>query len=55
MLKLFHLGERTYDHLIFLPSKVKGMQTGMEAGWLAGWLHAGPLSPLFPPRRPAGG
>lgn len=22
--KLFHLGERTYDHLVFLPAKVKG-------------------------------
>jgi oligosaccharyltransferase complex subunit beta len=24
-LALFHLGERKYDHLLFLPSKVKGM------------------------------
>lgn len=23
-LALFHLGERLYDHLVFLPSKVKG-------------------------------
>lgn len=23
-LGLFHLGERKYDHLVFLPTKVKG-------------------------------
>lgn len=23
-IKLFHLGERTYDHLVFLPARVKG-------------------------------
>lgn len=23
-IQLFHLGERTYDHLVFLPAKVKG-------------------------------
>jgi oligosaccharyltransferase complex subunit beta len=25
-LQLFHLGERTYDHIVFLPTKVKGTQ-----------------------------
>jgi len=38
-LSLFHLGERKYDHLLFLPSKVKGMFSASQYLYLRGCIQ----------------
>ncbi|KAL6872554.1 Dolichyl-diphosphooligosaccharide-protein glycosyltransferase 48kDa subunit [Trichoderma longibrachiatum] len=39
-LTLFHLGERTYDHLLFLPSKVKGLGPNLTPNRLVDFVNA---------------
>ncbi|KAI9163976.1 Dolichyl-diphosphooligosaccharide--protein glycosyltransferase subunit wbp1 [Paramyrothecium foliicola] len=39
-LKLFHLGERTYDHVIFLPTKVKGLGPNLTPNILVDFVNA---------------
>jgi oligosaccharyltransferase complex subunit beta len=39
-LKLFHLGERTYDHVMFLPTKVKGLGPNLTPNILVDFVNA---------------
>ncbi|KAL6866484.1 oligosaccharyl transferase glycoprotein complex, beta subunit [Amphichorda felina] len=39
-LKLFHLGERTYDHLVFLPTKVKALGPKLTPNILVDFVNA---------------
>ncbi|PWI68266.1 hypothetical protein PCL_02035 [Purpureocillium lilacinum] len=39
-LKLFQLGERAYDHLVFLPSKVKGLGPNLTPNLLVDFVNA---------------
>ncbi|KAM0247633.1 hypothetical protein ACHAQJ_009773 [Trichoderma viride] len=39
-LSLFHLGERKYDHLLFLPSKVKGLGPNLTPNRLVDFVNA---------------
>ncbi|KKP06398.1 dolichyl-diphosphooligosaccharide-protein glycosyltransferase 48kD subunit [Trichoderma harzianum] len=39
-LTLFHLGERKYDHLLFLPSKVKGLGPNLTPNRLVDFVNA---------------
>ncbi|KAH6604407.1 dolichyl-diphosphooligosaccharide- glycosyltransferase 48kda subunit [Trichoderma cornu-damae] len=39
-LSLFHLGERKYDHLLFLPSKVKGLGPNLSPSHLVDFVNA---------------
>jgi oligosaccharyltransferase complex subunit beta len=39
-LTLFHLGERTYDHAIFFPTKVKGLGPNLTPNILIDFLNA---------------
>ncbi|PTB35700.1 uncharacterized protein TrAFT101_010550 [Trichoderma asperellum] len=39
-LSLFHLGERKYDHLLFLPSKVKGLGPNLTPNHLVNFVNA---------------
>ncbi|KAI1328676.1 Dolichyl-diphosphooligosaccharide-protein glycosyltransferase 48kDa subunit [Xylariaceae sp. FL0255] len=39
-LNLFHLGERTYDHLLLLPTKAKGLGPNLTANTLLNFLNA---------------
>ncbi|KAL7793707.1 Dolichyl-diphosphooligosaccharide--protein glycosyltransferase subunit WBP1 [Trichoderma ceciliae] len=39
-LSLFHLGERNYDHLLFLPSKVKGLGPNLSPNYLVDFVNA---------------
>jgi len=39
-LKLFHLGERTYDHLIIFPTKVKGLGPNLTPNIILDFLGA---------------
>ncbi|KAG5983743.1 hypothetical protein E4U55_007271 [Claviceps digitariae] len=38
--KLFHLGERTYDHLVFLPAKVKALGPNLTPNLLLDFINA---------------
>ncbi|KAH0600075.1 hypothetical protein MHUMG1_01071 [Metarhizium humberi] len=38
--KLFHLGERTYDHLVFLPAKVKALGPNLTPNILVDFVNA---------------
>lgn len=38
--KLFHLGERTYDHLVFLPAKVKALGPNLTPNTLVDFINA---------------
>ncbi|KAM4063717.1 oligosaccharyltransferase 48 kDa subunit beta domain-containing protein [Hirsutella rhossiliensis] len=40
-LQLFHVGERNYDHLIFFPTKVKGLGPNLTPGHLLNFVKAG--------------
>ncbi|KAG6007380.1 hypothetical protein E4U21_006084 [Claviceps maximensis] len=39
-IKLFHLGERTYDHLVFLPAKVKALGPNLTPNLLVDFINA---------------
>ncbi|PHH71828.1 hypothetical protein CDD82_6322 [Ophiocordyceps australis] len=40
-LKLFYLGERNYDHLLFLPTRVKGLGPNLTPNILVDFVNAG--------------
>ncbi|PFH62825.1 hypothetical protein XA68_11606 [Ophiocordyceps unilateralis] len=40
-LRLSHLGERTYDHIVFLPAKVKGLGPNLTPKHLVEFVKAG--------------
>ncbi|KAG6206149.1 hypothetical protein E4U35_001968 [Claviceps purpurea] len=39
-IQLFHLGERTYDHLVFLPAKVKALGPNLTPSLLVDFINA---------------
>ncbi|KAL2132912.1 hypothetical protein VTI74DRAFT_3161 [Chaetomium olivicolor] len=39
-LALFHLGERAYDHLLFLPTKIKGLGPSLTPNLLVDFINA---------------
>ncbi|KAF4980314.1 hypothetical protein FZEAL_3631 [Fusarium zealandicum] len=41
VLSLFHLGERNYDHLVFLPTKIKGLGPNLTPNIILEFVNAG--------------